>query len=276
MSDELGYLLRLIDDDDAREGVELALLEYLGDVSDELAGLGVTLSDVEEENLSKLLQPGRELRLRDEWVVPETGLNGVEGDWERFEALLRVVSDFLHDGVSLRPSLSDELDDLAKELEGKYETPLELAEGLFGMGRFVGNQAGMSQVENSDLTWCLLEGKSNPLGLALIYLLVGRRLGMEIYGCNYPGHFLAMVDDGGVAMLVDCYHAGRTTRVADLVANHPELSSRAKSALSGPCTMREMLMRLLANLVLAMEAEKRTEDVKVVKELMESLHLDES
>ena len=84
-----------------------------------------------------------------------------------------------------------------------------------------------------------------------------------------------MVNDGGEAMLVDCYHAGRTTKVAELLANHPELSARAKSALSGPCTMREMLMRLLANLVLAMEGEKRNGDVKVVKELMESLQGDD-
>ena len=178
MTGELGYLLRLIDDEDAREGVELALLEYLGDVSDELAGLGVSLSEREEENLSRLLRPGRELRLRDEWVVPEKGLNGFEGDWDRFEALLRVVADFLHDGVSLRPSLSDELDDLARELEGKSGTPLELAEALFGMGRFVGNQAGMSQVGKQRSNVVFDRGEKQSFGSGFDFSAGGSSFGL--------------------------------------------------------------------------------------------------
>lgn len=271
--DDLKYMLRLLDDENeaVQDGVELALLDYEGDVSDSLAGLGLSLPDAEEEKLSHLLRRGREIRLRDEWVVPRRGLDGADGDWESFEALLRSVSDFLHDGVHLRPSLPDQLDLLAEEMEGKCHTPMELAEALFRWGRFEGNSSGMSQVENSDLAWILAERKGNPLGLALIYLLVGRRLEMTIYGCNFPGHFLAMIEDGGDWQLIDAFHGGRATSVRGLLKEHPELSDNARLALTQPCTLRDMLRRLLGNLLMALSLEERVPESLVVQELLLAL-----
>lgn len=270
---ELRHLLRLLDDENevVQEGVALGLLDYEGDVSDSLAGLGWHLREKEEKKLSVLLRRGREIRLRDEWIVPQSGLDEADGDWESFEALLRTVSDFLHDGISLRPSLSDQLDLLVEDLEGNCHSPSELAEELFGSGLLEGNCLGLSQVENSDLAWILIERKGNPLGLALIYMLVARRLGMSVYGCNFPGHFLAMIESDEGWQLIDCFHKGSAMSVENLLKSHPELSLNAREALSEPCTMRAMLSRLLGNLLVGLSLEKRVSESAVVQDLLEAL-----
>jgi hemimethylated DNA binding protein len=39
-------------------------------------------------------------------------------------------------------------------------------------------------------------------------MLCGARLGLQIEGCNFPGHFLARVVENGEATLVDCFNGG--------------------------------------------------------------------
>lgn len=264
-------LLRLLDDqnDSVRDGVAMALLDYHGDVSDQLLAEGLNLNNQETQLLSERLHPGRQAALRAEWVVPFGPLNSPEGDWDGLEALLRLLSDYLHDGVSVRPSLSDSLDLLTAELSEQPESPEALARLLFGPGGpLTGNRMHPYDPRNADLAWCIENGQSNPLGLSLIYSLVGRRLGLEIYGCNYPGHFLSLINLHGAATLVDCFHGARLTVVPDLLRKHPEISEKARFALSQPCTLLAMLRRLLANLHLAFDKAGRQDDAELLYELL--------
>ena len=264
-------LITLLDDPNpaVRGGVEKALLEYRGDVSDDLLALGLVVPKPAAARLSKLLHPGRHLALREAWVVPFQRLSSPDGDWEELEALLRLLSDFLHDGVTVRLSLSDELDMLAEELEGEVTNELELGKALFAEGRLTGNRENGYDPRNSDLAWCLTEGRSNALGLSLIYSLVAERLGYHVYGCNYPGHFLSYIDgENGEPTLVDCFHQARLIPVAGLTKKHPELSPRARRAILQPCELGAMLRRVLANLHLAFNKADAPEDADLIYELL--------
>ena len=117
--ERLAVLLRLLDDDSppVRASVENALSAFGGDVSELLGESEVHLGEAELELLSLLLLPSRRERLRREWVVPAGGAAAVQDDWELFEALLRSLSDYLHDGVTMRQPLGDALDLLAEDLE---------------------------------------------------------------------------------------------------------------------------------------------------------------
>jgi len=267
---KLTSLLTLLDDHDeiVRDGVQTALMDYQGDLSDTLASEGIFLSNTEAEELSRRLHPGRQAALRSEWVVPFDRLNSPDGDWEALESLLRLVSDYLHDGVSLRPSLSDQLDILAEELSEKVNSPIQLANYLFKSGQISGNRLHPFDVRNSDLAWCLLEAQSNPLGLSLIYMLIAQRLDMQVYGCNYPGHFLCLIDHNGAATLVDCFHGARLTPVNELLSKHPDISKEARAAVRQPCTLTAMLRRTLANMHLAFEKGGRIEDTNLMYELL--------
>ncbi|MDB2673671.1 transglutaminase-like domain-containing protein [Akkermansiaceae bacterium] len=269
---KFGSLLKLLDDEneDVQEGVQRALLEFEGDASHDLAALGIDLKSDESKLLSDSLHAGRQKLLKEQWVMPASNLRYPDGDYESFESLLRLISDFLHDGITLRPSLSDELDIIAQEAQPEVGTARELANWLFKSERFTGNKSIPFDPRNSDLAWSLEEGKSNPLGLSLIYILVAQRLGLTVYGVNYPGHFLCLIDSPDGPTLIDAFHKGRPIMVKQLLDDHPELSTEAKKAVRQPCSLAAMLLRILANMNLAFNKAGRFDDATLVQDLMKT------
>ncbi|MEN8772391.1 MAG: transglutaminase family protein [Akkermansiaceae bacterium] len=269
---KFGSLLKLLDDEneDVQQGVQRALMEFEGDASHDLAALGINLKSNESKLLSNSLHAGRQKVLKEQWVMPASNLRYPDGDYESFESLLRLISDFLHDGITLRPSLSDELDIIAQEAQPEVATAHDLANWLFQSGRFTGNKSTPFTPRNSDLAWSLEEGKSNPLGLSLVYILVAQRLGFTVYGVNYPGHFLCLIDSPNGPTLIDAFHNGRPIMVKQLLDDHPELSSEAKKAVKQPCTLAAMLFRILANMNLAFNKAGRFDDAALVQDLMKT------
>ena len=246
-------------------------MNYQGDASDDLAALGIHLQTKEAKLLSGSLHPGRQKALREQWIMPTNRLRYPDSDHDLLESTLRLLSDFLHDGVTLRPSLSDELDLLARDAQTEVGTPLELAHWLFKSGRFVGNRVAPYDPRNSDLAWCLEEDQSNPIGLSLIYILVAHRLGLPVYGANYPGHFLTLIDSAEGPTLIDCFHRGRPVLVRKLLADHPELSDSARKAVRQPCALAAILHRVLANLNLSFNKVGRFDDAALIQELMKTI-----
>ena len=265
-------LLKLLDDtnEEVQQGIQRALLEFEGDASHDLAALGIHLKSKDAKLLSSSLHAGRQKQLQKNWAMPAGGLSEPDGDYETFESLLRLISDFLHDGVTLRASLSDELDLLAEEAETKVATAMELARWLFDSNRFSGNRVAPFDPRNSDLAWCLEEGQSNPIGLSIICLLVAQRLGLQVYGVNYPGHFLALIDTPDGPTLIDAFHNGRPILVKKLLADHPELSPQATKAVRRPCSLSAILLRVLANLNLSFNKASRFEDAEIIQDLMKT------
>ncbi len=279
MSDQtttLPYLLRLLDDEqpDVRTVVSKHLANYGGDLSDQVAGLGIDLSTKDREVLSGLLQPARRESLRQAWFTPSQALLTPDGDWDLFEAFLRMISDFLHDGVSLRPSMSDLLDDLADEsAELGLDDPIPLASWLFEGERLTANRTDYYNPRNSDLAYAIECGTGNPLSLSLILTLIAQRRKIPIYGCNYPGHFLCWTDTSSGPLVIDPYNKARTLAVKQIIANNPGISTTSREALSSPARQIDMLRRVLSNLAHAYTKSNSDEDLLLIKEL--SLSLDE-
>jgi hypothetical protein len=115
--EELDALLRLLDDEtpSVREQVAQRLALCGGDISEWLATQPRILSREEKSLLTEMLSPGRREALAREWIAPTGGAAALSEDWDSVESLLRVLSDFLHDGIALRQPLADALDLLAEE-----------------------------------------------------------------------------------------------------------------------------------------------------------------
>lgn len=270
----LPYLLRLLDDEqpDVRKVVTSQLANFGGDLSDQVAGLGIDLSKKDRNVLSLLLQPARRDSLRQAWFTPSRALLEPDGDWDLFEALLRMISDFLHDGVSLRPSMSDLLDELADEsAELGLDDPIPLASWLFDGERLAANKNDYYNPRNSDLANVIESGEGNPLSLSLVLTLVAQRRKIPIYGCNYPGHFLCWTDTSSGPLVIDPYNKARTLAVKQIIANNPGISTTSREALNAPARQIDMLRRVLSNLAHAYTKNDSTEDLLLVQELSESL-----
>ncbi len=270
---ELEALLRLLDDEtpSVRERVAARLALCGGDISEWLATQPRELSKQETRLLAEMLSPPRREILAREWIAPTGGAAALQEDWESFEALLRTVSDFLHDGISLRQPLSDALDLLAEEAADEgVATANELRKFLFDGTRLTGNQKDYNDPRNSDLAWSIAEGRSNPLGLCLIFMLVGRRLNFDIEGVNFPGHFMCRIFEDGYPLIIDCFDRGQL-HVQFTLLESPDLSRSQRNLLRQSVGPGTILLRLLNNLYQALEQSARDEDARLIKELQATL-----
>jgi hypothetical protein len=266
----LPHLLKLLDDESTETQAALAqqFAVFGGDISDELAALAYPLSAKDRNRLSGFLKPGKRSYLEKNWVVP----SNLEEDWEGFEHLLRLISDFIHDGITLRPSIHDSLDLLADEVDQKVTelSPNKLRKFLFSNNLFTGARKNYYSLQHSDLGYALQTGKGNPITLCMIFQLVAQRLDQEVSASNYPGHFLSRIRLSGADHLVDCFNGGRLIPVQELEENK-QISRKAKFAIHREASPRVILFRILSNVENSLLQTEATEDALLVKRLCSSL-----
>ena len=184
---------------------------------------------------------------------------------------MRMISDFLHDGITVRQPLSDALDLLAEEAaDAGVRGPLELRRFLFADGRLDGNRDEPDDPRNSDIAWALAEGKSNALGLCVIFLLVGARIGIEVQAINFPGRFLSRIHEDGYPVIVDCFDKGQPHLLSTLLED-PDLGPKQRKILREPVGPGVVLQRMLNNLAAALELEARDEDAALIHKLRATL-----
>jgi len=272
--EELSALIRLLDDETpvVRTRVSERIACFGGDISEWLASQPHELSSKEKKILAEMLSTPRREALAREWVVPTGGSAALEEDWESFESLLQTLSDFLHDGITLRQPLPDALDLLAEEaVEDGVLDENDLRAFLFESDRLKGNQKEYYDPRNSDLAWAISEGRSNPLGLCLIYMLIARRLELEVEGINFPGHFLCRIHQDGYPLVIDCFDGGRLHLQSTLLENAEQLSKQQKIQLKQTAGPGTIIIRLLNNLSQSLKQADRQEDALLIQELRKTL-----
>ena len=120
---------------------------------------------------------------------------------------------------------------------------------LFGEEGFAG-ASEYYDPRNSYLNEVLARRCGIPITLAIVYIAVARRAGLDARGISFPGHFLVRCA-GRDEQLIDAFH-GRTITLGECEARlvsalgpgaelRPELHLRDASS-------REILLRMLANL----------------------------
>ncbi len=271
--EELDALLRLLDDDtpEVRRVVAGRLVSFGGDVSEWLSALPRELGRGERRLLTEMLRPPRREALEREWLVPSGGAAAMSEDWEGFEAMLRLISDFLHDGISMRQPLSDALDLLAEEAgENEVNSSEDLRVFLFVQDRLSGNEENIDDPANLDLAWVIQSGRSNPLGLALVFILVARRLDLDVEGVDFPEHFLCRIHREGYPLIIDCFDEGRQHLQSTLLEN-PDLGREERAVLRRAADPGTIMLRLLEDLGDLLDEADREDDADLVRRLRETL-----
>lgn len=271
--EELAALLRLLDDDtpEVRRVVAGRLGSSGGDLSEWLSGLPRELGRHEQRILTEMLRPPRRETLEREWLVPSGGAAAMSEDWEGFEAMLRLISDFLHDGISIRQPLSDALDLLAEEaVEHEVSSSEDLRVFLFVQDRMTGNEDDVDDPANLDLAWAIQAGRSNPLGLSLVFMLVARRLDLDVEGVDFPEHFLCRIHRDGYPVIVDCFDQGRQHLQSTLLEN-PDMGREERAVLRRTADPGTILLRVLEDLGDLLDEADREEDADLVRRLRETL-----
>ncbi len=152
----------------------------------------------------------------------------------------------------------DELDRMGAELHDRFQAAPPEEGRLQVMNRYLfdelgfrGNADDYYDPRNSFLGKVLRRKTGLPITLSLVYVEVGRRVGLEMAGVGFPGHYLVRYDDEHGSLFVDPFHAGRVLEEEDLGGFLREMSGQEvplDPALLRPVTERETLARMLYNL----------------------------
>ncbi len=186
-------------------------------------------------------------------------------------ALLIAAAEFPDLDVERELGLLDALAAAASaRLEGA-EDPLRaanaLSEYLFDEVGFDGNREDYHDPRNSYLNEVLRRRLGIPITLSLVYVEVGRRLGLSLVGVGMPGHFL--VKHQGVGDLyIDPFHGGILLSEDECAQRLREVTGQDipwDSAYLGPIANRDFLTRILRNLKAAYS--RRQEPLRVLTAL---------
>ncbi len=110
---------------------------------------------------------------------------------------------------------------------------------------FRGNLDDYFHPSNSYLHRVLQTKLGIPLTLALVYIFAGQRAGLEVYGLNTPGHYLAGI--GGVVF--DPFHGGVVLSADDLAAKFGTERGCWANPMFMRATPRDTAERMLINLL---------------------------
>ena len=134
------------------------------------------------------------------------------------------------------------------------DTPLyqlnTLSEYLFDELKFAGNHTNYHDPRNSFLNDVIERRVGIPITLSLLYIEVGKRLGVPLLGIGMPGHFIVRHRDE-FDVFVDPFHGG-------ILLSEDECAERVKQVTQGalawdrnylqPVKSREFIARMLRNL----------------------------
>lgn len=124
-----------------------------------------------------------------------------------------------------------------------------LSDEVFVQQGFAGNAVEYYDPRNSYLNEVIDRRRGIPITLAVIYLAVGRRLGMAVQGVNAPGHFLVRHGE----RLLDPFARGREVTTATLLEQIRQMGvsdpeAHLQRLLTSPPDTRAILVRMLGNL----------------------------
>jgi regulator of sirC expression with transglutaminase-like and TPR domain len=110
--------------------------------------------------------------------------------------------------------------------------------------RLRGNDANYYAIQNSLLPRVIESRRGIPISLSMLYMMVGRRAGLEIEGVGLPGHFLARHGE----VFFDPFHGGRRVGMEECAALLQQQNLALTPQHLRPATSRQMLLRMLTNI----------------------------
>lgn len=184
---------------------------------------------------------------------------GPESDIDLVEAALLIAA-HEYPGLDI-PAYQARMDRIAVTLRDRLRRDIGPTETIIALNRYLFDELGFQanaldyyDPRNSFLNEVLDRKLGIPITLALIYVEVGRRVGLALHGVSFPGHFLVKCPARDGVIVLDPYARGASLSLADLQqrlralrggAAAPTDLARHMLAAAG---RKDILARMLRNL----------------------------
>ncbi len=154
------------------------------------------------------------------------------------------------------PAYVGRLDAMAADIQDRLgprmtdeETVKTLNRALFTELGFRGNSKNYYDVDNSYVNRVLDRRTGIPISLSAVYLLIGRRLCLPVFGIGMPGHFLVSYESARYRTFVDCFNGGALLTEKDCARFLVQAGYGFEDRFLARTPVRTMLIRMLKNLV---------------------------
>ncbi|MEZ6197724.1 MAG: transglutaminase-like domain-containing protein [Planctomycetota bacterium] len=251
MNGELAALLALLDDDNERvaEAVATRLAE-LGEAARE------GLREVARDGNPRQRARAREIEVGLERVAALARLAEFARepirDLEEGAILLAALAFPGTDAAALRRRLDELASDLAPAVRGAWPGEGRLRaflKGFHGTRGFGGDRRDYESLANDFLPGVLERRRGIPITIALLHVLVGRRLDLDFGILGLPGHAISRFRERRFTGYVDGFDGGQTwsdTKVLAFLAGQGYQGDAARPFLR-PLAPRHVLARMARN-----------------------------
>ncbi len=148
-------------------------------------------------------------------------------------------------------ALAREAEPLVRGGDNTVEQVQLLSEFLFVQKGFEGNRDAFGDSRNSFLNEVLDRRLGIPITLSVIYLEVGRRLGLNLHGVSFPAHFLVKAVDDRGELIIDPFNGGAIIGLDEIRARLAQIYGQpveVHPAMLKAVGARLILARMLRNL----------------------------
>jgi regulator of sirC expression with transglutaminase-like and TPR domain len=150
---------------------------------------------------------------------------------------------------------------------------------IFDLHRYTRNSSDFYAPQNCYLNKVVETKKGNPISLAIIYLSVAYKLGLPVYGVNLPKNFILAYkneyrlhdsenEEDDILFYINPYNKGAVLgrREIDYFITQQQLKPQKTFYI--PCSNRDIIIRLINNLILSYEKLDAPEKISGLKELL--------
>ncbi len=203
---------------------------------------------------------------------PDQFADLLAGDGDGFslaEACLLIAAD-AYPGLDVNRYLA-EIERMAARLRGRLPPDADAEQKVIALNQFLfqdlgfhGNADDYYDPRNSFLNDVIERRRGIPISLCVLYMEVGRKIGLPLAGVSFPGHFLVRLSLRGSALFLDPFSGGEPLSEKDLrkllkrvIAGSGSAGLRSASEVAAelpldqflePAGPRQILARVLRNL----------------------------
>jgi len=133
---------------------------------------------------------------------------------------------------------------------------------FFDIHGFSGNTQNYHAPQNSFINIALETKKANPLMLSILYMEIARSAEIPVYGVNLPEHFILCYKDeqsmmglvpdkelNGILFYINPFSKGDIFHKREVDEFLKQLNLKQQKSFYEPCTNRDMIQRVIRNLM---------------------------
>ena len=147
---------------------------------------------------------------------------------------------------------------------------------LFVEKKFYGNSDNYYDTDNSYINKVIDKKIGIPVSISILYILLAKRLNLPIFGVNLPSHFIIKYQDSNEEFFIDPFNKGIVISRDEVIQFLEKLGLDEEEFNHIPYLKiaedKEIIKRVLANLLNVFEKEKDDVKIEQIKKL--SSHFD--